>query len=136
MLYQAFYDFLSGEQGLSALTVEAYRSDLEQLRTYIKDELGENDDPRQLSLQHLRLWLVSLSKRGVKASSIKRKVAAVHTFYRYLVRRHGLGTDPSLRLTAPKGGKVLAAFVPQEQTEKFWTISTRPQTTLSLPATS
>ncbi len=119
MLYQAFYDFLSGEQGASELTVEAYRSDLEQLRLYVKEVLGENDDPRQLKLSDLRLWLVSLSKRGVKPSSIKRKVAAVHTFYRYLVRRHGLTADPSLRLTAPKGEKVLAAFIPQAETENI-----------------
>jgi len=119
MLYEAFYDFLSGEQGLSELSVTAYRSDLEQLRRFLREHLGKDDNPAGITLADLRLWLASMSKDKLKASSAKRKVAAVHTFFRYLVRRHGFVSDPSTQLVAPKGEKVLAAFVPQAETEQI-----------------
>ena len=119
MLYEAFYDFLSGERGLSELSVDAYRSDLTQLRSFLRDSLGKDDAPSSITLADLRLWLASLSRGKLKASSIKRKVAAVHTFFRFLVRRHGFAVDPSARLVAPKGEKVLAAFVPQVETEQI-----------------
>ena len=117
MLYADFYDYIRCEMNLSSRTVVAYKSDLEQLRRFCTDTLGKSDDPEAISLDDLRLWIASLSKDGVCAASIKRKVTAVRSFYRYLNRRQGVANNPTLKLTAPKAPKPLPAFVPQKETE-------------------
>lgn len=117
MLYKAYIDYIRCEMNLSSRTVVAYKSDLDQLRSYIRDCLGKSDDPRGITLTDLRLWVAQLSADGIVAASVKRKVTAVRSFYRYLCRREGLTDNPTLKLVAPKASKPLPAFIPCKETE-------------------
>ncbi len=102
---------------LSSRTVLAYKSDLDQLRSYLTGCLGKSDDPRCITLTDLRLWVSDMSAQNVQASSIKRKVTAVRSFFRYLCRNEGITVNPTQKLVAPKASKPLPAFVPQKETE-------------------
>lgn len=118
MLYAAYYEYMRCEMNLSSRTVVAYKSDLEQLRTFCREHFGK-DGPEEITLADLRLWVTDMSTRGVGPRSVARKVTAVRSFYDYLCRREGLSANPTLKLRAPKAPKPLPAFVPQNETEEI-----------------
>ena len=101
---------------LSSRTVIAYKSDLEQLRTFCREELGKDGNPELITLTDLRLWITGLASRNVHARSVARKITAVRSFYEYLCRREGVSVNPTLKLKAPKASKPLPAFIPQNET--------------------
>lgn len=118
MLYNAFYDFIRCETTRSAHTVLAYRRDIEQFRRFLTAELCHPDDnPRNVSVADMRLWVASLSSQGMASTTIVRKMSALRSFYGYLVRHHGLMTNPTARLVSPKTKRPLPAFIRPQETE-------------------
>ena len=96
MLYQAFYNYLRNEVARSPHTVTAYVRDLEDFRRFYREELRHaDDDPRRMLTADLRLWISSEASKGLKATSVSRKVHTLRSFFNYLVRHHGLAPNPS-----------------------------------------
>jgi integrase/recombinase XerD len=60
-----------------------------------------------------------LSKSGYAASSIKRKLSAVRSFYSYLVEEGLLEADPSLLTSSPRGGKGLPDTLSPEEVKSL-----------------
>lgn len=115
MLYKAFYNYLRGEVNKSASTVRAYRADLDSFRRYVTCELGQSDDPHDLTLADMRLWISYEAQRGIKPSSLARRESSLRAFFHFLQRRYDLAIDPTVHLHSPKREQVLPAFIPQDQ---------------------
>jgi integrase/recombinase XerC len=96
---ERFADHLALERHLSAHTVQAYRSDLSRLAEFLRRRevsLSAADHPT------LRRFLAHETTLGYARSSIARRVAAIHTFYRW-AKAHGLiQADPAALLGRPK----------------------------------
>ena len=90
-------DYLSSlavERGLSPHTVAAYRRDLDQYLAFLG---GRDPDPSALDR-----FVAHLHGRGLAATSVARKMAAVKGLYRFLLAE-GLATaDPTRLLEAPR----------------------------------
>src|SRR5450756_3143679 len=67
-------------------TLRNYRSDLEQFLEYFSPPEAEPPPVRDIDVLALREWLGSLYDRDLDAISIRRKLAAVRSFFRFLVR--------------------------------------------------
>lgn len=116
MLYEAFYDYLRGEAARSAHTVTAYRHDVESLRGFLKGASDAERDPRRITLAELRMWVAELASQGLSTVTIVRKIQSVRAFFHFLVRRHGMVSNPASRLVTPRLPKVLPEYVRQEET--------------------
>src|SRR5438270_76503 len=117
-LIQTYLASLRLERGLSENTVEAYRRDLWQFVDFLDEIEGElfSAGPREFLAYEARLM-----KRGLKASSICRKLSAIHGFQRFAYRegeqeempvaadRPRLGRRLPKSLTAEEIGRLLAA---------------------------
>lgn len=57
------------------------------------------DDYDQL---HLRMYLANLYKRKLQKTSIARKLAAMNTFFRYLIREGSIAVNPLATVSAPR----------------------------------
>ncbi len=115
MLYNAFINYLRAEMNKSESTVRAYRSDLDAFRRFLATELGKSDDPSGVTLADIRLWISYEAGRGLKNTSLARRETTLRSFSHYLLRRHGLQTDPTANLRGPKLDKPLPAFVPKDE---------------------
>jgi integrase/recombinase XerD len=93
-LLDAFCDALWLEDGLSRNTIAAYRADLEQLASYLK-----NIPLERVSEESLFAFLGS---RKGRASSAARRVSTLKRFYRYCLRERRIAVDPTLKLDPPK----------------------------------
>lgn len=103
---RAFCLYLETERNASPHTLAAYHRDLEQLWSFVRGEKGETAGAGDVDHLLLRRYLAQLA-RVVKKSSMGRKLAAIRSFYRYLVRRGLADRNPAELLATPKKEKRL-----------------------------
>ncbi|HEV8564496.1 MAG TPA: tyrosine recombinase XerC [Actinomycetota bacterium] len=98
-LIEDFVAHLGLERHLSHNTVAAYRRDLMQLAVF----LGRGGSTLAgADQQTLRRFLAQQTSLGYARASIARRVAAIHTFYRWAHARQRIDKDPALLLGRPK----------------------------------
>lgn len=105
-----FLTYLESECSRSQQTVETYRICLEQFERYMADQEGKpNWDNADRDL--VRDWMVELMEQGETARTICKKLSALKTFYRYLLGRGLVKSDPVSSLQGPKKEKNLPVYV-------------------------
>jgi integrase/recombinase XerC len=109
-------NILALERGASGETLRAYRSDLRQFAAFLCDPDRALDAAHPLGTGpvagaaqifaagrlDIRAFLACLKQRGVKKSSMMRKLAAVRTLYRYLWRDGVIASNPASSVATPK----------------------------------
>jgi len=99
--------YLSAERGASPETRRAYLSDTRAFA----DFLGADADAGAASSADVYRFLAGLQRR-LEPSTVARKLAALRTFHRFLVRAGHAASDPTLGIAAPSGPKRLPRPVP------------------------
>ena len=118
-LLEQFLAYIGLELGYSPLTVSAYRSDLDRWADEMTGGNAEALDPMSVMASDLRVWLGGVARRGVSPRTVRRKVAALRAFFKFLMRHHGLGSNPAALLTLPKTPKNIPVYVRQAETESI-----------------
>lgn len=98
---QLFTTYLQAERNVSPHTLAAYGSDLSQLLAFAIHEKGEAVSAQDIDHLLLRRYLAGLSKT-TKKSSIGRKLAAIRSFFRFLLRRGIVAKNPAELVATPK----------------------------------
>jgi tyrosine recombinase XerC len=106
---EMFKTYLSVEKGASDNTIGAYLSDLEQFSLFLKS-LHPPQPIESAGLLELRGFVASLLKAD-KKSSVGRKLAALKTFYKFLLREHLIEMNPAELISIPKKDKMLPGFL-------------------------
>lgn len=109
-LVDGFLTHLSAERGLSPHTVRAYASDL---RAYLDWAERAKVDPLRPRHRQLRLYLGELDRAKYSRRTIARRLAALRTFFAWLLERGVVESDPSSVLATPKIPSRLPKLVPQ-----------------------
>lgn len=104
MSFQSFTDYLLLEKNYSALTVNAYQNDLENFSEFINDEY-ETNYINNVNYSQLRSWIVSLVEKGLSNRSINRKVSALNSYYKFLLKIGDIETNPLAKHKALKTSK-------------------------------
>src|SRR5579859_630601 len=99
-----FLAYLELERGLSRNTLEAYRSDLQQLGDFL-ERAGLN--PLEVSGRDLAAFVTELAagsegRKPAAPATLQRKVACLRSFYRHLRREGILDSDPTPNLRPPR----------------------------------
>lgn len=112
-----FEQHLAVERNLSPRTVEAYLRDLQQFRAFLQQSGGPDSQENrleQIDLLLLRQYLSRLHK-SCGRTSIARKLSAIKTFFRFLVREGVLKNSPVDTLATPRRGQYLPKVLSAEQ---------------------
>lgn len=117
MLTEDFIRYIQCELNLSARTVVSYQSDLDQWVEYVTDGKAECFDPMDVTSSDIRAFLAYMSRNGVQPVSLRRKLSSLRAFYRYLIKRHGLKSDPTADIPPIKVKKALPSVIPSGQTQ-------------------
>ncbi len=96
-----FCRYLDTERNVSPHTIAAYRRDLEQLTAFVARETGGSAGVGDVHHLLLRRYLALLGKRA-KKSSVGRKLAAIRSFFRFLVRQGMVASNPAELIATPK----------------------------------
>jgi len=110
MKRKKFLDFLEFEKRFSSHTIKAYKNDLDQFFSYMEKmyEISAGSDVKHL---HIRSWIVELMQQDVTPRSVNRKLSALKTYFKYLLKRKLVSKNPMLKIVAPKIGKRLPVTV-------------------------
>ncbi|GAB6057051.1 tyrosine recombinase XerC [Desulfonatronum parangueonense] len=93
---------LGVEKGYAQATIDAYGTDLLQFERFIRDKGLEPDNPKSISRDHVRGYLAELHRRGIKRSSVARKLAGLRSYFRFLIRHDILQSSPCTSVANPK----------------------------------
>jgi integrase/recombinase XerC len=110
----AFLRHLASEQDASPHTLRSYRADLLEFVQHA----GHGDSSDWLAAvdaRTVRAFLVRLHDRGLDAVTIARKLAAVRSWFRFLVRRGVLERNVAREVRGPRLPKKLVSFLPIDE---------------------
>jgi len=113
-LLDNFLDYLSHEKKFSKHTVLSYKNDLSQFLTYLEKEINSSD-LKAVSYLNVRAWIAELMDSGMNPRSVNRKISALKSFYKYLLRNNHITTNPLQKIQGPKTAKKLPVFVDESQ---------------------
>ncbi len=125
-----FCVYLRAERRASPNTVDAYRRDLLQLRSFLR-ERGDVDSPQRISKFDLRAWLSELAK-SVGPNTIARKLSSVRGFFLHIERREGLRKNPAQLLATPKIRRKMPRFLGVDEAAKVVENPTQKRSPLAL----
>jgi integrase/recombinase XerC len=104
-----------GRTGASPHSIRAYESDLAQFIEYLSPPDLEPPDPQAIDLLILREWLASLYRENLSAVTIRRKLAAVRSLFRFLLREGVVAVNVARLVRTPKAPKKLPEVMTAEQ---------------------
>jgi integrase/recombinase XerD len=113
----AFLSDLQLRRGASAHTVENYRRDLEHLCDWLSPlDITSWEGVKRATV---RRWIAWMHGEGYAPASIARKLSALRSLFRYLVRENIVSSSPMLLVPAPKGRQMLPTVLTVEEIEQL-----------------
>lgn len=107
-----FLDSLQAERGASPHTLAAYRRDLRHFIAF----LGAGARTLQRAgPEDVVAYVERLRRTGLKPASIARRLSALRSFVRHLVREGRLRRDPTEHVERPRGGRPLPRTLSREK---------------------
>jgi integrase/recombinase XerC len=107
-------------------TIRNYNADLRDLTSYFTPPESEPPALGSFDLLALREWLAHLYDRNHEPATIRRKLASLRSFFRFLSREHLIEKDPARLLRLPKSPKKLPD-VPSAETTNVLVNATLPK---------
>jgi integrase/recombinase XerC len=114
MPFKSFTDYLLLEKNYSALTVNAYQNDLKAFSEFIAKQY-QTESINQINYSQIRTWIVFLVESGISNRSINRKMSALNTYYKFLLKIKELEVSPLIKHKALKTSKKIQ--IPFSETE-------------------
>lgn len=99
-LLEAFLHFLFWEQRVAENTVLAYRQDITSFLRFLKERGVE--DFADVDLGTLEAFVAHESQAGLKPATLARRISALRTFFRFLVREKVTRENLAKLLDAPR----------------------------------
>lgn len=115
-LIEKYLKYLRYERNYSSHTEISYSEDLLQFATFLKNEC-EDIDIKSVDTDIIRKWVVSLMENKLTARSANRKLSALKSFFKYLLRTGEITKDPTRRVSGPKIKRPLPSFVDDKDME-------------------
>lgn len=115
-LLDGYVRYLRLEKGVTDNTLDAYLNDLQKLLNYYGDE---GIDYRNVTLEQLSQFSAQLREVGISATSQKRVLSGVRSFYAYLTTEGELEQDPTELLESPKLGLHLPEVLTVDEIDRI-----------------
>lgn len=99
---QAYQDYLVKEKNYSPLTVRAYLDDINSFQEYLKEQ---SINLEEVVYPNIRSWIVVLMEHNMSTTSVNRKISALKSFYKFLLKVKQISVNPLLKHKSLKTAK-------------------------------
>lgn len=106
-----FATWLRVEKGYSDHTIDGYCRDLREFASQLPESLVVHD----IGIAQIRTFVVSLHGHN-SAATVARKLSALRTFFRFLLRQDRIKVDPMAGIAGPKVGQYIPVFLTVDET--------------------
>ncbi len=114
---------LDGQKGFSTNTLAAYRNDLTQFADYLGRGQGEAVKPvdtwRDVGRDAIISFLLYLKERQYAVTTVARKQAAIKSFFKYLVSRGAVASNPTEDLASPHVDRALPQTISEGEVARL-----------------
>ncbi len=115
-LIDNFLDYSFNQRNFSEHTISNYKRDLEK---YLEHTISEGIDLFVADRKDIRNFIISEANQGYKNTSLSRKLSSIKSFYKFLLKRGIIKSNPSKLVNSPKKEKKLPSFMYFEEIEKL-----------------
>jgi integrase/recombinase XerC len=120
---RSYIKYIRLEKHYSEHTVTSYSNDLLQFETFLKDSTKVNKIYWHLiTVAQIRSFLIHLQEKKESLRTISRKLSAIKSFFKFLVREEILTDNPALSISTPKQEKRLPEYVNESEIDQLMTL--------------
>jgi len=105
-----FFSYLNLQRRFSPLTTKNYQTDLQQFFDFLKEEY-HSFSLKEISYQHIRVFIAYLMDKKLSPVSVNRKISALKSFFKYLLKNGEIEHNPTQKIQGPKKPKRLPVFI-------------------------
>ena len=129
----SFLEHLIVEKGFSRNTWEAYRNDLEQFEQFLEERLngqaGGGPPWLAVDLNLLNQYITDLrDRKGYRDTTTARKVAAIKSFFSFLLLNGDISEDPTESLGSPRIGRTLPKCLSEDDVTRLLDVAAKAGT--------
>lgn len=110
---ESFINYLKYEKRYSHLTAIAYKKDLDQFEEFYVKTVGDFH-VEGINDKVVRGWVIELMDNGISARTVNKKISALKSFYKYLLRLELVKENNLVNVIVPKVRKKLPHFVDEK----------------------
>jgi integrase/recombinase XerC len=113
---RAFTGYLQFQKRYSRHTILAYENDLNQYADFLTTNYADTNITAVTAFM-VRSWLASLKEQSIASRTINRKISALKSFYKYLLKQGEIKSHPMTQVISPKTPKRLPQYVEEQDLE-------------------
>lgn len=115
-----FIKYIKLEKRYSGHTIESYQNDLLQFESFILSYFNTDKIFWHLvDKKVIRFFMIDLQENKISRRSVARKLAALKSFFKYLVREEVIVKNPTITIKTPKFNKKLPEYLTIEEVENL-----------------
>lgn len=114
----SFLDYMRYERNCSEMTILAYGEDLSQFQKFVEDKCDEFD-VTLIDADIIRDWVMTLMDEKYTSTSVNRKLSTLRSWYKFLLRKGIVNSDPSRKIIGPKNKKPLPVFLKEREMDEL-----------------
>ncbi|MFA5793875.1 MAG: site-specific tyrosine recombinase/integron integrase [Candidatus Brocadiia bacterium] len=116
-----FLEHLQYNRNYSPETLRAYAKDLDQFITFVAKSSNAKvfPDPKAIDNLTLRSYLLHMREVNLQKASIARKIAALKSFFKYLLQNRFIESNPMVLIRQPRLDKKIPEFLSEQEMNKM-----------------
>lgn len=111
-----YHYYLISEMRLSSNTWHSYESDVKKYIDFIVKNYKINN-PKDIEVEHLKKYIESLHRKKIEPSSQSRKLSAIKSFHKFLVKEKYVTNNIASSIDLPKQVKKLPTVLSVEEVD-------------------
>ncbi|MBI4810238.1 MAG: site-specific integrase, partial [Ignavibacteriales bacterium] len=121
--FKEYLEYIKTVRNYSSHTIDSYDDDLQQFDAFLQKHFNEKQfNLNDIDQVTIRLFLGDLLDRGLTKRSVARKLAAVRSLMKYLVKKNYIKHNAALNIISPKLPKKLPSFLDERSMERMMEI--------------
>ena len=108
---RTFLDYCQFERSYSTHTVESYKHALTEFNDYLAEEYSDMPEVEEINTNDIRPFLGWLNDKGNARASLRQKISAVKSFFKYCQKKGYVKRNPATLVPTPKSQKKLPSFL-------------------------
>ena len=117
-----YHYYLVSELHLSSNTWKSYESDVEKYIEYVTKNY-KISQPKDIQISHLKSYIDSLHRKKIEPSSQSRKLSAIKSFHKFLIREKLVTENITDAIDLPKQIKKLPTVLSIEEVDRLLNIN-------------
>jgi integrase/recombinase XerC len=116
---RSFLEYLKFQKRYSRHTLISYQCDLDSFWLFLQNQY-ETKNPAEIRSGMIRTWLANLKEQDCSSKTINRKISALKTFFKHLIREEKVEINPMTTIVSPKQKKRLPEFLEAKSTATLY----------------